>query len=245
MTGTLITVAPAPLAASTPDDPAALAGLVAGARDCQALGARVLRLRHDGDPARCGDLIRALAEQTELMVQVDGALAVEAGAELGGIPMSGSAGAIGAAHTRLRDAAVAAVYQVTAVEQLAAVADLLSSAGLPFGAVHVALQLDESAGPAAVVAAAAALAELPPGAILSAVGVGVTALPVLMTALATGGHLCVGTADTPFYAPDLRAESDMQLVARAVGFARLAQRPPLTNAEARALLGVPARVSTH
>jgi hypothetical protein len=32
----------------------------------------------------------------------------------------------------------------------------------------------------------------------------------------------------------------MQLVARAVGFARLAQRPPLPAAEARQLLGVPA-----
>jgi hypothetical protein len=33
----------------------------------------------------------------------------------------------------------------------------------------------------------------------------------------------------------------MQLVARAAAFAQLAQRPPLTSAEARALLGVPAR----
>jgi hypothetical protein len=32
----------------------------------------------------------------------------------------------------------------------------------------------------------------------------------------------------------------MQLVARAVGFAQLAQRPPLTAAEARTLLGIPA-----
>jgi 3-keto-5-aminohexanoate cleavage enzyme len=31
----------------------------------------------------------------------------------------------------------------------------------------------------------------------------------------------------------------MQLVARAVGFAQLAQRPPLTAAEGRALLGIP------
>jgi uncharacterized protein (DUF849 family) len=33
----------------------------------------------------------------------------------------------------------------------------------------------------------------------------------------------------------------MQLVARAVGFARLAQRPPLTPAEAREMLSVPLR----
>jgi len=33
----------------------------------------------------------------------------------------------------------------------------------------------------------------------------------------------------------------MQLVARAVGFAQLAQRPPLTTAEARELLGMATR----
>jgi hypothetical protein len=33
----------------------------------------------------------------------------------------------------------------------------------------------------------------------------------------------------------------MQLVARAVGFAQLAQRPPLTAAETRELLGLTAR----
>jgi 3-keto-5-aminohexanoate cleavage enzyme len=31
----------------------------------------------------------------------------------------------------------------------------------------------------------------------------------------------------------------MQLVARAVGFAQLAQRPPLSTTEARTLLGIP------
>jgi hypothetical protein len=33
----------------------------------------------------------------------------------------------------------------------------------------------------------------------------------------------------------------MQLVARAAGFAQLAQRPPLTTAATRKLLGVPVR----
>ena len=38
----------------------------------------------------------------------------------------------------------------------------------------------------------------------------------------------------------------MQLVARAVGFARLAQRPPLTPAQARDLLGIsPASGTVH
>jgi uncharacterized protein (DUF849 family) len=46
--------------------------------------------------------------------------------------------------------------------------------------------------------------------------------------------------DTITYAKGQPVESNMQLVARAVGFARLAQRPPLSTAEARQLLGVPA-----
>jgi uncharacterized protein (DUF849 family) len=47
--------------------------------------------------------------------------------------------------------------------------------------------------------------------------------------------------DTSTYAKGRPVESNMQLVARAVGFAQLAQRPPLTPAEARTLLGIEAR----
>jgi uncharacterized protein (DUF849 family) len=47
--------------------------------------------------------------------------------------------------------------------------------------------------------------------------------------------------DTVTYAKGQPVESNMQLVARAVGFARLAQRPPLPADEARAMLGVPRR----
>jgi len=72
----------------------------------------------------------------------------------------------------------------------------------------------------------------------SATGVGRTTLPVLLAALAAGGHLRVGMEDTLTYAKGQPVESNMQLVARAAGFARLAQRPPLTTDQARALLGV-------
>jgi 3-keto-5-aminohexanoate cleavage enzyme len=47
--------------------------------------------------------------------------------------------------------------------------------------------------------------------------------------------------DTVTYAKGEPVQSNAQLVARAAAFARLAQRPPLTPTEARALLGVPAR----
>ena len=44
--------------------------------------------------------------------------------------------------------------------------------------------------------------------------------------------------DTLTYAPGEPVRDNAQLVARAAGLARIAQRPPLTTAEARALLGI-------
>jgi uncharacterized protein (DUF849 family) len=60
----------------------------------------------------------------------------------------------------------------------------------------------------------------------------------MLAALASGGHLRVGMEDTLTYAKGQPVESNMQLVARAVAFARLAQRHPLTPDEARTMLGV-------
>src|SRR6266545_4425718 len=56
--------------------------------------------------------------------------------------------------------------------------------------------------------------------------------------LPAGGHLRVGMEDTITYAKGQPVDSNMQLVARAVGFARLAQRPPATPDEARGMLGL-------
>ncbi|HCT77656.1 MAG TPA: 3-keto-5-aminohexanoate cleavage protein, partial [Micromonosporaceae bacterium] len=84
----------------------------------------------------------------------------------------------------------------------------------------------------------AALHDLPPGTTFSATGVGRFTLPVMLASLASGGHLRVGMEDTITYAKGQPVESNMQLVARAVAFARLAQRPPITPAEAKDLLGI-------
>jgi uncharacterized protein (DUF849 family) len=62
----------------------------------------------------------------------------------------------------------------------------------------------------------------------------------MLASLSAGGHLRVGMEDTITYAKGRPVESNMQLVARAVGFAQLAQRPPLAPAEARTMLGIPA-----
>ena len=67
---------------------------------------------------------------------------------------------------------------------------------------------------------------------------------MLLAALSAGGHVRAGAADSagadPVAAGD-PARADLQLVARAAGLARIAQRPPVSPAAARTLLlGPPA-----
>ncbi|WP_434741852.1 3-keto-5-aminohexanoate cleavage protein [Micromonospora sp. SH-82] len=146
-------------------------------------------------------------------------------------------------HTRMQDAGVVPEYEIFDLGHLTALQRLLGKYGLPHGGhVHVDLVMGVPGGmpgtTPALVAAVQMLRDLPEGTTFSATGVGRTTIPVLMASLSTGGHLRVGLEDTVTYARGRPVESNMQLVARAVGFAQLAQRPPLTTAEARDLLGL-------
>ncbi len=87
--------------------------------------------------------------------------------------------------------------------------------------------------PAALVAAVQAL---PAGASWSATGVGRSTLPVALAALAAGGHLRVGMEDTLTFSRGEAVRDNAQLVERAAALATLAQRPPMTTAQARDLL---------
>jgi uncharacterized protein (DUF849 family) len=60
----------------------------------------------------------------------------------------------------------------------------------------------------------------------------------MLAALSAGGHLRVGMEDTLTYAPGEPVRDNVQLVARAAGLARIAQRPPLTPDDARTMLGI-------
>ncbi|MDP3966976.1 MAG: 3-keto-5-aminohexanoate cleavage protein [Nocardioides sp.] len=125
--------------------------------------------------------------------------------------------------------------QVTALERL------LSRYGLPYGGrVHVDLVMGVPGGmpgttDALVAAAAAFPAEVTSW---SATGIGRTTLPVALAALSKGGHLRVGMEDVLTLAKGVPVEHNSQLVARAVELGRLAQRVPMTPAEARSLLGM-------
>ncbi|GAA0814796.1 3-keto-5-aminohexanoate cleavage protein [Spirilliplanes yamanashiensis] len=149
-------------------------------------------------------------------------------------------------HTRMQERNIVPEYEIFDLGQLTTLQRLLGKHGLPAGGhVHVDLVMGVPGGmpgtAQALVACVDAIRDLPEGTTFSATGIGRSTIPVMLASLATGGHLRVGMEDTLTYAKGRPVESNMQLVARAVGFAQLAQRPPLTTGETRALLGVPQR----
>jgi 3-keto-5-aminohexanoate cleavage enzyme len=146
-------------------------------------------------------------------------------------------------HETMRDRGIVPEYEIFDLGQLASLRRLLDRHGPPFGGhVHVDFVLGVPGGApgttAAVVAFTEALRDLPADATFSATGIGRSTLPVLLASLSAGGHLRVGMEDTITYEKGRPVESNAQLVARAAGFARLAQRPPMPPDDARALLGI-------
>ncbi len=118
---------------------------------------------------------------------------------------------------------------------------LLRQYGLPYGGkVHCDLVMNVPGGmPGTADALVAAVAALPPETTSwSATGIGRSTLNVAFAALAKGGHLRVGMEDVLTLAKGVPVEHNEQLVSRAVELGRLAQREPMTPAEARSLLAV-------
>jgi uncharacterized protein (DUF849 family) len=118
---------------------------------------------------------------------------------------------------------------------------LIDSHGLPFGGkVHVDFVTGVPGGmPATTAALMAGVAMLPPEVTSwSATGIGRGHLPMMAAALSAGGHLRVGMEDNVVFRRGQLVEHNDELVARAAELATLLQRPPLTTAEARDLLGV-------
>lgn len=118
---------------------------------------------------------------------------------------------------------------------------LLREFGLPVGGhVHCDLVMGVPGGmPGDAATLVAAVQALPAGATWSATGIGRTTLPVMFGALAAGGHLRVGMEDTVTFAKGRPVTGNEELVERAARLAEIAQRPPMTPAEARAFLRIP------
>jgi uncharacterized protein (DUF849 family) len=140
-------------------------------------------------------------------------------------------------------------FELFDLGHVAALHRLLDTYGAPYGGkIHCDLVMGVPGGmPGTPTALLAAVAALPVGASWSATGIGRTTLPVALAAVASGGHLRVGMEDTVTFAKGRPVENNAQLVRRAAELATLAQRPPMTTGEARALLNVknrtPAAVS--
>jgi len=251
--------------------PVTLDELVTTARECEALGAAIIHVHIRDDDARptldlgrLTETVAALREQTRLIIQlstggavtdpeVDRLRVLDAAPEMASCTM----GTVNFSddvflnrwefivelHTRMRDRGIVPEYEIFDLGQLTTLRRLLDRYGPPAGGhVHVDLVMGVPGGmPGTAESLVACLRDLPDGSTFSATGIGRATLPVLLASLSAGGHLRVGMEDTVTYAKGQPVESNMQLVARAVGFARLAQRPPLSADEARAILGVPHR----
>jgi 3-keto-5-aminohexanoate cleavage enzyme len=133
-------------------------------------------------------------------------------------------------------------FELFDLGHVATLGRLLGEFGLPYGGkVHADLVLGVPGGlPATVPALVAAVQALPAEVTSwSATGIGRGHLPVLAAGLAMGGHLRVGMEDNLFFAPRRPVTGNAELVARAAALANQLQRPAMSAAEARELIGLP------
>ncbi|MGH4013584.1 MAG: 3-keto-5-aminohexanoate cleavage protein [Pseudonocardiaceae bacterium] len=250
-----------------PELPVTLDELVETARECERLGAAMVHVhvrdeaaRPTLDPVRLRETVDALRTETRLVVQLStGGAVTDSEADrlrvLDALPDSASCtmGTVNfgdevflnrwpfivALHRGMQERGIVPEYEIFDLGQLASLRRLLAEHGGPAGGhVQVDLVLGVPGGmPGDAATLVAAVAALPPGAGFSATGIGRTHLPVALAALSAGGHLRVGMEDTLSFARGHRVTGNAQLVARAAELARIAQRPPLSTDEGRALLG--------
>ena len=132
-------------------------------------------------------------------------------------------------------------FELFDLGQVHALQRLLDKFGLPYGGkVHCDLVMGVPGGmngtaDALVAAVAAMPAEVTSW---SATGIGRSTLAVALASLSKGGHLRVGMEDVLTLRRGVPVDSNAQLVERAVALGELAQRTPMTPAEARSLLGM-------
>jgi uncharacterized protein (DUF849 family) len=254
--------------ADVPNLPVTLDELVSTAQDCERVGASMIHVHiRDAEARPTLDLgllketVAALRTSTNLIVQLSTGGAVtdpedERLRVLEALPDSASCtmGTVNFGddvflnrwefvvelHRRMQERGIVPEYEIFDIGQLATLRRLLDSYGPPAGGhVHVDLVMGVPGGmPGDTETLAAALRLIPADATFSATGVGRTSLPVMLAALSADGHLRVGMEDTISYARGERVRDNAQLVARAAGVARIAQRPPLSPDEVRRLLGV-------
>jgi uncharacterized protein (DUF849 family) len=253
---------------AAPALPVTLDELVATAKECEAAGAAVIHVHlrgEDGasslDPGALRDAVSALRDTTDLVVQLStgGAVTDPEEARLRVVDAQPDAASltcgtvnfgddvfmntpsfIASLYTRMQERGVVPEFECFEPGHLATVERLVAKYGPPHGGhVHVDLVMGVPGGmPGTPAMLAACVGALPDGATFSATGVGRTTLPVMLAALASGGHVRVGMEDTLTFAAGQPVSDNRQLVERAATLASLAQRPPLSPREAREMLGI-------
>ncbi len=248
--------------------PVTLDELVHAARDAEHIGAAVVHVHIRDEAAaptldlgRLRATVAALREETGLIVQLSSGGAVTdpesdrlrvldaqpdaASCTMGTVNFGADVFLnrwefIVALHEAMREREIVPEYEIFDLGQLATLHRLLDRHGPPYGGhVHCDFVMGVPGGmPGTTDALVAATRLLPEGATFSATGVGRTTIPVMLASLSAGGHLRVGMEDTLSYARGEPVRDNSQLVARAVGLAKIAQRPPMGAADARALLGI-------
>jgi uncharacterized protein (DUF849 family) len=135
-------------------------------------------------------------------------------------------------------------FELFDLGHVASLRRLLDKHGLPYGGrVHVDLVMGVPGGmPGTADALVAAVNALPAQVTSwSATGIGRSTLAVALASLAKGGHLRVGMEDVLTLAKGVPVEHNVQLVERVVRLGEIAQRTPMTPAEARELLATKRR----
>ena len=130
-------------------------------------------------------------------------------------------------------------FELFDLGHVAALNRLLDKHGLPYGGrVHVDLVMGVPGGmPGTADALVAAVAALPEATTSwSATGIGRSTLAVALASLSKGGHLRVGMEDVLTLAKGVPVEHNEQLVTASSSSAKIAQRTPMTPAEAKDLL---------
>jgi uncharacterized protein (DUF849 family) len=255
--------------AAVPNLPVTLDELVTTAKECAGAGAAVIHVHiRDADHkptldlGRLHETVRALREATDLIVQLstggavtdpfDRRLAVLDAApdacsltcgtvNFGDDVFMNPWGFMKELYARTQLLGVVPEFELFDFGHIAALHRLLDELGPPFGGhVHCDLVMGVPGGmPGNAATLVQAVAALPAGATWSATGIGRTAVPVMLAALAAGGHLRVGMEDTVTFARGRPVASNAELVERGASLAELAQRPAMSPAAARIMLGVP------
>ena len=256
---------------AVPALPASLDELVTTAKECREAGAAVIHVHiRDGqarptlDLGRLTDTVHALREATDLIVQLstggavtdpyerrlavldaapDGCSLTCGTVNFGDDVFMNPWGFMSELYVKTQERGIVPEFELFDLGQVASLHRLLDQHGAPYGGhVHCDLVMGVPGGmPGDAATLVQAVAALPAGATWSATGIGRTSLPVMLAAMAAGGHLRVGMEDTVTFARGRPVVSNAELVERAATLADLAQRPAMTPVQGRELLGMPPR----